>query len=66
MSDDKPSILKWLSEERVVSFDLADDRATLQVGERCDDYFWEDLSKVQVGQMIEELQALHREMVDGK
>lgn len=60
------SVLDLLYRNRVVGFGLTGDRARIEVSEACDYYFTELLTKAQVGQLIEELQALHREMIDGE
>lgn len=63
------SILKMLGEfdeprGRIVSFELSDDKRAITLEECCDNYFRTDLTKSEFWQMIEELKALHAQMLD--
>ena len=56
------TILEKLSDERVVYFELNDDKTQMNVMEGCDLWFSIDLSKSEVKQLIDELTALYRTM----
>lgn len=63
------SILEELQEYdgdrgRIISFELTADRRGIELEECCDNYFRTTLTKAEFGQMIEELKALHAQMVD--
>ena len=60
------SILKKLMPDHqgVVYFEIAADKKSIRVIEGCDSYFYEDLTKVEFGQLIVELQSLREQMVD--
>ena len=60
------SILEKLSydEGRVLEVTLAKDKKTIELKEACDQYFYVDLNKADFGLLIEELKAIHEQMVD--
>ncbi len=53
------TILEKLSDERVVYFELNEEKTQMNVMEGCDLWFSVDLTKQEVKQLIEELTALY-------
>lgn len=51
-------------ENRVVDITLSPDKKSVELMEACDDWFYVNLNKQEFGQMIQELQELHDQMVD--
>jgi hypothetical protein len=62
MSGGRYSILKKLSEYSVVYFELNKDKTSINVMDGCDLYFKVDLSKLEVGYLIDELTVFYNEM----
>jgi hypothetical protein len=56
------SILQRLHTNSIVLFELSEDKSVMDVLELCDLYFEDKLNKKQVGQLIKELQHLHKQM----
>ena len=50
--------------DRVVDFELSEDSKTVMIGECCDSWFGEALTKAEFGSFIAELQELHARMVE--
>ena len=50
------------SHQGVVDFTISQDKRTIEITEGCDSYFSETLTKVEFGQLIEELRSLHAQM----
>lgn len=55
-------ILEKLLDERVVYFELNEEKTQMNVMEGCDLWFSVDLKKAEVKQLIDELTALYRTM----
>lgn len=55
-------ILEKLSDEKVVSFELNEEKTTMNITEMCDIYYNVDLSKKEVKQLIHELTQLWLDM----
>jgi len=56
------SIIKKLEEKRVVQFHLCTDTNTIEVREMCDEWYYFDLTKDEMGQLIIELRELYDKM----
>jgi len=61
--------MKWLEKlgyghESIFELDLMADGKTVQFMEACDLYFTTDLNKKEFGELIEELQEIHKIMKD--
>lgn len=56
------NILEHLEEQGVFFTDFNHDKSTLSLTEACDGYNEVALNRDEVGQLIEELQALHADM----
>jgi len=56
------TILEKLSDERVVYFELNEEKTQMNVMEGCDLWFSVDFTKQEVKQLIEELTALYETM----
>jgi len=50
--------------ERIFELDLMADGKTVKFTEACDLYFTTDLNKKELGELIEELQEIHKIMKD--
>lgn len=62
--NDVTRIIDSVSGDKVVSFKVSEDKESIRIRERCDDYFAIHLNKKEFGQMIEELKQLHGQMID--
>jgi hypothetical protein len=51
-------------DNRVVDFELSQDKKTVEIMEGCDWYFSVTLNKREFGEFIRELQGMHAQMVD--
>lgn len=49
---------------RIINITLAKDKKTVELEEACDMYFSDNLNKAEFGQFIEELKAIHEQMID--
>ena len=60
------SILEKLSydEGRVVTVEVSKDKKTVELEEACDSYFSVNLNKEEFGVLIDELKAMHEQMID--
>ena len=56
------TILEQLDNERIFNIELRENQTVARLEESCDNYFWHDLSKDDLGRLIEELQDLHGQM----
>ena len=59
----KVSILERLSDNQIVSFKLRKDKKSIQIFGSCDDYFGDELYKVEFIEFIAELQVITDKMV---
>ncbi len=50
--------------DRVVDFEISEDRTKVMIGECCDGWYGEELTKAEFGEFIAELQSLHAQMRD--
>ena len=57
------SYLSMLEDAQVVSFSLNTDRTKVSISEECDNYFARELSKHELGGLIDELEELRKSMV---
>lgn len=60
------SILERLSTRRVLVVDLSKDRKSIELYEACDTWFGVVLSKPEFGRLIDELKALHDQMIESE
>ena len=58
------TILKRLSEKRVVKITLSNDKKIVDIEEACDDFYSVDLNKTEMSQFINELQAIYNTMTE--
>lgn len=58
------NLLKYLDENRVVSFTLSRDFREVEILEECDQYYRARMNKDEFGRLIGELQEIHKRMVD--
>ena len=56
------SMINLLSESRIVGFALSEDNKSVEIYERCKDFFGKDLDKNEFLQLILELQAIADKM----
>ena len=56
------SVLKILSDERIVDVELSEDKRAVIITERCDGYYDYKLSRNQVNELITELTELFKQM----
>jgi len=61
------SILEKLGydEGRIINVTLSEDKKTVELEEACDEFFYVDLNKDDFAKFIDELKAIHSQMVDG-